>query len=286
MTMAEARVYVEEKVEITPDVWGTCDAAIIVNNVAVIVDFKYGAGVAVSPKDNPQMYCYALGILRRHPEVEKVRVVIVQPRAQGDAIKEHWITAAELVAWGDEVLLPAVGRVVTNREELCAGDHCRFCPALAICPEHSKRMLAEAQMDFGRVTPPAPDDLTIEQLSKVLALSEIINAWVGSCKAYAQSRLEMGYEVPGWKLVAKRSVRKWSDEAEAKLPEILGDAAYERRLVSPATAEKVAKKLKLNVDSLKPLWVKPENGYALAQDTDKRAEIACPAAAEFEPLLQ
>jgi len=286
--MTKAKLYVEEKVEVHPEVWGTADAIIVADDWLVVVDYKHGAGVAVSPERNPQMMCYALGALARFPEAKRVRLVVVQPRAPGEAVKDWWTTREELLAWRDKDLVPAITRATLLVGKLKTGEHCRFCRALAICPAHRNMIAAEAQMDFGRVTPPAPESMTMEQLAHVIQLSSIITDWAGACKAYAQRCLEMGRDVPGWKLVQKRSVRRWTDDAEEKVPAILGDAAWERKLVSPATADKVAKKLKLTGElagRLTACWEKPDNGFVLAPVEDKRPEVGCPEACEFEPLL-
>ena len=52
---------------IEPGMFGTVDAAVAeIFGRLVVIDFKYGAGVAVEPKDNTQMIYYALGIAHEY----------------------------------------------------------------------------------------------------------------------------------------------------------------------------------------------------------------------------
>lgn len=57
-------VCVEQHVKMTrwvPECFGTCDCLLIGDGLLHVVDFKYGAGVPVSPEENTQMMLYALG---------------------------------------------------------------------------------------------------------------------------------------------------------------------------------------------------------------------------------
>ena len=59
-----AAVLLEQKVDLseyTPQGYGHADAVIIADGVMEICDLKYGAGVKVSAKENPQLRLYALG---------------------------------------------------------------------------------------------------------------------------------------------------------------------------------------------------------------------------------
>lgn len=55
---------VEQQVKMTrwvPECFGTCDCLLIGDGILHVIDFKYGAGVPVSPVENTQMKLYALG---------------------------------------------------------------------------------------------------------------------------------------------------------------------------------------------------------------------------------
>jgi len=60
------KVRIETRMEVhfedpdNPDFGGTADAVVWSANSVAIIDFKYGAGVAVEVTENPQLKCYAL----------------------------------------------------------------------------------------------------------------------------------------------------------------------------------------------------------------------------------
>jgi hypothetical protein len=128
---------------------------------------------------------------------------------------------------------------------------------------------------------PSPQELKPHELYKVLEASEIIKHWCDEVKAFAQAELERGAKVPGWKLVAKRSNRKWADEdvAATALSEVLGNDAFETSVISITKAEKLLKKLGhvLSED----LIVKPETGVVMAPESDPRKEVSPTASLDF-----
>jgi len=274
---------IEKKVEAHDEVWGTADLVIYVlaTKHLIIADYKHGKGVLVSA-DNSQTKCYALGALLKLQSkgvpVEKVTTYIVQPRSQSEEkIRYYEMTAAELLAWQQETLNPGVVATKPVDAPLKAGDHCKWCDALATCPQQAKEALALAKVEFSDVNPalPDPSDLTPEQIVKVMELSEVISAWAGSVKAYAQERAEMGLPVPGYKLVAKRAVRQWIDEdvAAATLEMSLGEEAYTKKLVSPAQAEKALKAAGFEKGGVDSLVCKPDTGLILVPESDRRHAV-------------
>ena len=69
------------------DAYGTSDVVILAGDELIIVDLKYGRGVAVSADNNPQLQIYALAALDQFSlahDFISVRVVIHQPRIGGN----------------------------------------------------------------------------------------------------------------------------------------------------------------------------------------------------------
>ena len=65
-----------------------------------VVDLKYGKGVFVNARDNPQLRYYALGAALRLAEpVATIVSTVVQPRTKGDPIRSAIIDADELAEW-------------------------------------------------------------------------------------------------------------------------------------------------------------------------------------------
>jgi hypothetical protein len=118
-------------------------------------------------------------------------------------------------------------------------------------------------------------ELNIDELGKALVKADLLEEWIKDLRALAMQALEKGAKVPGYKLVAKRGTRKWIDEADAQrvLRELglTDEQIIERSMASPATVEKVLKKLK------KPLpegiCTSVSSGTTMATVDDPRPEV-------------
>lgn len=249
-----------------------------------VVDYKHGSGVSVQAINNTQLMIYALGAMKyiwdsEQQEPLHIKLVIVQPRVFGEeAIRTYLMSSDKLKYWSMAVMRPAAYIAETDDAWLSAGEHCRFCGALAVCPEQVKTALAVAKADFDKPVLPAPSELTPEELSKVLSLAKIINAWVGEVEGYAQRQMESGVRYPGYKLVNKRANRKWVDEnaATTVLTNTLGEGAFTKKLLSVAQAEKMLKKKakadqqEFPFEQFNQLCEKPDAGLTIAPVTDRR----------------
>jgi hypothetical protein len=179
----------------------------------VIVDLKYGRGIPVEVEWNAQLLYYALGALRevtiKHGKdaIKSVQTVIVQPRApHPDGPVRSWkYTPGQLVQWGFDTLKAGVDLVAKGKNlPFKAGDHCKFCPVLGVCPELTRAAQDTAAAVFAN-KPPAP---TREE---ILRLVTILEPWIDAAKQDAHDALEQGVAINGWKLVQKRATRKWDD---------------------------------------------------------------------------
>ena len=249
-----------------------------------VVDFKYGR-VDVEPT-SPQLLIYALGALDQLGEMPlKIRLVIVQPRSLTEPVKSHVILLSELTRWAKDVLEPAIKRIGAGDTSEKPGDHCKFCVRMAECGALHHKALETAQMTF-KPAPPAPQDLTPEQISSIMDQAELISAWISKVRLHAEELLKNGAEVPGWKLVAKRGIRKWMDEdlAAAAFGEF--DGAFKTELISPTQMEKILKKNGVDVKALEPLVTKESSGTTLVKADDKREEVkSITPASVFKPVL-
>lgn len=286
-------MYVEKRFKLTSihkDIWGTSDCTILARpeKALHVIDFKYGKGVEVSPEYNPQAMIYALGAIQflQSPDIEKVQIAIIQPRI--DPSPKVWeIDPAELSQWGHSELKDAAIRTEDPNAPLIAGDHCRFCRAIAVCPAHIERACEIAKTDFANPVLPEADQLTPADIAKVLQVSKQFNAWAGSVKAYALSLMLSGIDIPGYKLVEKRAMRRWrkADNVADQLHLLLGENAYKKSLVTVAAAERVCKKEGIDKKELEDLWEKPDAGVGIAPDTDKREAVIKTASEDFEDDL-
>lgn len=216
-----AVLLVEQRVDISdfaPGSFGSSDAIIIGGREMGVYDLKYGRGVRVDAKGNPQMRMYALGALMGPAEtypVDRVSMTILQPRLNLGSLEV--LEVGELARWAADVLVPAAKLAWKGEGDFVPGDHCEFCRAKATC-----KALAEFTQRIS--TAYGGGELSAEEIAAVLPKLSVIEGWIAGVRARAQELLEAGETVPGWKLVEGRSVRKIYKEAEAR--QILREAGF------------------------------------------------------------
>lgn len=248
----------------------------------IVADFKYGRGVAVDPDDNPQLLSYGLGAIKRHGNrpLATVSLVVVQPRcAHPKGPVREWETDVIGLIDFEQDLRAAAKATAEPDAPLHAGDHCRFCPAAPMCPAYSAKVDEIADLQFsGSGSDPA--GLTPEALSAALDKVGIVETWANRLRAYAHDVAMGGTSIPGWKLVEKRAIRKWKDEAEAenwlKLKHDLGDDdIFEKKMKSPTELEKLmpGSNKEKRAAALAEVIVKQSSGAVLVPATDKRPPI-------------
>lgn len=275
LTLVEQRV---DYSHLVPDGFGTSDYILIDNGVAHVADLKYGQGVRVSPRDNPQGMLYATGVDHEFGwiyDIHTYRIHICQPRL--DHFESWDIPAEELRAWGESVVRPAAALALSPNAPLVPGEkQCRFCKAKAECRARHDLALAVAQAEFGDL--PSPEKLTLEEVSFLLPRLPDIERWAKDLQEYALRAALAGTEVPGMKLVEGRSVRQWSDRA----PDLLhgcglaDDEIYSQKLVGIGEIEKRLGKKHVVFDLA---TVKPQGKPVLVPDSDKRPRLEQAASA-------
>ena len=264
----------EEKLDFSswvPHGFGRGDAIIIADGVMEVIDFKYGATVSVTAKNNPQMRLYALGAYNAYGwlyDIDCVQMTIFQPRNGGE--KAETITTKELLSWG-ETIKPIAAQAYKGDGELSPGDHCRFCRAAPRCralKEHNLQLAADYDVSAD------PRLLSDKEIADVLSRIETLTAWANKVKAYAQEEaVDNGRVFPGYKLVAGRSVRKIGDAAKAEA--LLEAAGYKKadilktELLTISKLEKLVGKKKL-AELLNEVIVKPPGKPTLVPDSDPR----------------
>lgn len=271
---------------INAKLYGTADCVIAdpVLGRMLVIDYKHGQGVTVSPEENSQAMFYALGAIGdgEGPDTyHEVELVIVQPRAMGQAIKSWKTTGRALADWGIKVLAPAAKRALGKNQPLNAGEHCKFCRAAGSCPEQMRSALKVAgetfkPVDIAKGELPNSLLIPVEELGRILSLVPRFENWVADIRNRVEQELNGGKKVPGWKMVQGRSNRKWIDEAktvEAISPFIpIADHYEAPKLKSPAQIEATAKKLKITLD-ISQLVCNPPGKPSLAPDTDTRPAL-------------
>jgi hypothetical protein len=265
-----------------PGMFGTNDACVThVGGTLFINDLKYGQGVQVEAEGNEQLMYYALGKLGpdNYFENDKVILTIVQPRGYHPEgpVRSWEISVNDLYDWGYNVLKPAAIATAQPNAPLHAGPWCKksFCDAQATCPEMASVALEVAKADFAtpisEIRMPEPQTLSPQQLIKMVQLMEILEPYGKELMGYIQGKMEAGDQsfCNYYKLVHKRTQRRWKEGAEADLGLMFGDIAYAKKMLSPAQLEKLVDK-----KMVAHMWEKPSPGVTIAPVSDKRKAVA------------
>lgn len=121
----------------------------------------------------------------------------------------------------------------------------------------------------------------------------LIEDWCKAVRAETERQLLAGDEVPGFKLVlGKAGARAWKDAEEAekqlKTMRLKVEEMYDLKLISPTSAEKLAKAKVLGPrqwTKLQPLIGRSDPKPSVAPAADKRdAYVPAPVADDFQPV--
>lgn len=285
-----SEILCERRVSSTPflgvdDQFGTLDISIVQEfGRLVVMDYKYGAGIAVDPREadgslNSQLCYYGLALSYEYDHnFDSVEFVVIQPRAYhetGETIRSTVAEMQELMGWATTFRNAVVETQTSDRR--AAGKWCKFCPAAISCPSLKDESFREAQIVFsdekGIVKLPSPD--VLPNLGVILNACDKLEEWISKVRAHAIDSLNRGLEVEGFKLVEKRGTRKWldPDAIAAEAITLYGDDAFtEPVLKSPAQIEKTFGKASKG-------WVAERvtnvsSGTTLARESDKRPAVS------------
>ncbi len=308
----ENKPFVVQEVEVdlsdwVPDGFGTCDSIMIGSGRLHVTDYKHGKGVEVSAQNNSQMRLYALGALKKYmpiygDSIKTVSMAIVQPRITED-VSEEELTMDELLAWGAQIKIVAQ-RAYDGNGEFVPGSWCRFCKGRAVCRARSENATAledfagaliEGQMTEDEkkavdrqkiLTGNAPAVLTDEEIADLIGRGKNLVAWYEDLRDYALQAILSGRIIPGYKVVAGKSNRVFTDEAAA-FKAIADDGydeamLYERKAKSLSALEKMVGKK--DFERLVGMYVvKPLGKPTLTDSADARPDYN-DAARDFQDV--
>lgn len=275
----EALMEIEQKLDLTayiPNSFGTADCIIISDNTIEVIDLKYGKGVPVYAEWNKQLMIYGLGALWKYDTlyyVENIKLTIIQPRLNN--ISTWQISVKDLISWANSELLPKAKLAYEGKGELNTGEWCRFCGVRNRC-----RKLYEAQIEIAKYDFAEPDMLTDSEIADVVLRTPRLIEWANSVKDYAeQQAIQSDKHWPGLKLVAGRSIRKWSQNDDeiasiiaTRCPELSEDEIYDLKLKSLTGIEKVVGKKKF-AEVFSDVVIKPDGKPMLVSEDNKRPAL-------------
>lgn len=248
----------------------------------LVLDGKFG-WVRVEARDNPQLNMYAIGLCGEleaifGTQVENVSLVIAQPDYSGEMeFREHRTTREHLMQWAFEQQA-VIDEIVHGSRRLQADDKaCRYCPARTYCPARLKAM-----EDFN-----ADEFIQAHKLHDLLPYVPRLRAICKDLEQKAVMELNAGRPVPGFKLVASRSKRRWPVDGEDKVAEALAshlgykkpsEEMFDRKLKSPAQMEKLLRSAanrtaKAAKEIVNQVAFVPEGAPKLAPESDERPAL-------------
>lgn len=284
-------VAAEQRVEFSqyvPDGFGTSDCIIITGSDLHIVDYKHGQGVPVSAVENKQLRLYALGALARYraffPSITVAFLHVVQPRLKN--ISEWSVSVPDLLDWAENVVAPAAELALKPDAPFVPGEkQCRFCGIRATCRARATENMAVAQSPLFQKLPP---ELSDAEVGAALTIGRDVADWLKKLESYAAKTLETGGTIPGYKLVAGRSTRAWSDQNKAfdamRSAGVADALLYDRVPLTPAKLEKVLDK-KIFAQAAEPFVDKAPGKPTMVPESDPRKPWSA-AKADFADILK
>jgi hypothetical protein len=250
-----------------PDVFGSTDLLGRIGTRAIVLDWKFGSGVAVEAEENQQLMFYAAAAMRTKESqwvfdgATEIECIIIQPPEI-----RRWVTTPERIKTFENELKMAVQIAQKPDAPLENGEHCRWCAAKPVCPKMTGAVDRALALAVG--------DIDAMQISHYLKQADMLEQWVTDLRALAHTMLEAGAIVPEWKLVAKRATRQWVDEelaAKELMNDLSSDELYTKKLLSPAQAEKLLKKQKKELPASHVVAI--SSGSTLATVDDPRPAV-------------
>lgn len=300
------KVFLEERVELFPQLsmYGTADAFYSYQTdkgrVLSIWDFKYGKGKVVEA-NSPQLIYYAAAVRKMYPTAsfDVIELNVYQPRASHDdgILRTHILTSGELDSWTQKffqagsISMDLVGKPKDKlQKKTTAGDHCGFCRAKPICDTHANYLNERAGFDFmddpDLLVPVKADwhttitDKDKERIAAILSVKKDIESYLSSVQQAAMNLILSGGDLPGWKIVEGRSVRKWRKDAEqvAKELQSLGvQDPWDKKIRGLGSVESELRKLGMKPkevrDVVSPLVEMSSPSFSLAPLDDPRPAV-------------
>ncbi len=250
--------------DLLPGVFGSTDFLGRLDDKAIVLDWKFGSGVAVPAEENPQLMFYAAAAMRTEEAqwvfdgATEIELIIVQP----PSIK-RWVTTPERIKQFERELVAAVKTAQKPDAPLKTGDHCRWCAAKPVCPQMNGAIERATRLKI--------KELNAEQINTMLVQADMLEDWIKDLRALAFQMLESGVKLPDHKLVAKRATRSWVGGAKEALLALGLTESELMEMASPAQVEKILKKKKLAMPE--DITVAISSGSTLAHRSDPRPEV-------------
>jgi len=239
-------ISLETKVQIDqihPECFGTVDAHGFHNDTLFVFDYKYGRK-PVKAKDNTQLTCYIAGLLYKygaHPDL-KVVAVIVQPRAfKEEGVIDTWVTSMRELALPVAHLSSAATEALSPHPRTLTGSHCLYCSGKLYCKSFMESVDKALVVAGETVDNDATPEILGKQLMLINEAHSVLSSYKSSLESSLIEHLKEGVFIPDWSVVNGQGNRRWS-VSESQLKKKFGAKIFEKKVMSPAKAEKIVGK--------------------------------------------
>ena len=258
----------EPLLSVAEDVGGSPDVVAAGNGWTLVADFKFGRQ-PVDVTSNAQILFYHWLACQDDSVKDLTKDgalvgAIIQPAVSSEpAIYEF---TAEEVAIFDHDIREAIRLVRLGESAPTPGEHCEWCPAEPYCSARRKQMNSVSLLSLENA----------ESLASAMDLLPMLESFIKSTREEATRVMqELGSEIPGYKLVAKKELRKFADPfktAAALTSAGVKDIYAAPSLKTPAQLDKVLKAEGLEFDFTP--WLKAPSGETeIAPESDKREAV-------------
>lgn len=158
---------------------------------ATILDYKFFQGFYPSADKNRQLQVYAVLLAQEYPQLKTINLALVQPML--DRLTTAVIDVKNIQGLRSR-LIQLSREVQRGDAERKAGTHCKWCRALAHCPEAhawAKNQIIENM-----------ENVNNEELSEKMSLASTLEQFIKEVKKLCKERLQKNIDVPNFKLRA------------------------------------------------------------------------------------
>lgn len=256
-----AKIEQEVKLELGDLTYGHADWIAVWDDYAEVVDFKFGRMDVTHAEKNLQIQTYGAALMSMRPEIQKVRVHVVQPRVGAPNFAEFDRSLIEQIRARIELVYQRSGDPFSAPVQ---GDHCAMCAWAHKCPA-LKPGLARVAEVFEMPVPavlrgelePTPQDRYALQILAGL-LEKVAEQWKQGNK---EAFFDKGIMIPGL-AVRERTTTRVRQEQVAEALRRLRDSGY-------AGEDQLLGALKLSLPDLAKAMVEIRGGT----EKDERAQI-------------
>lgn len=245
------------------------DAALISKNHIDVIDLKTGNFDYTESAREQLLFSIHLMVLAAYPaSISPITYTwhIAQP-GYFDSSRAFISESGETTLEQSRIwILDLIGKLNAEKYIYYFGDHCKFCPVLAMCPQ--KREFAVFTEQFINTYIDQITEMDAGQLQHIWTQRASFKDFLDAVDARVNYLIEHGEDFPKLYRKSTSGHRFWLDKkiVQKKLKH-LGDKLYEPlKLKSPAQVEVLAGKA-----NIEGLWGKPTN-YKVALRNGKEAE--------------